>query len=347
MLAETHIGVDVGGGGIRVRAATGGRALSAADHGPVPRSAGQVDTRAVATRIGALVAQLCTRADRVAVGLTGMPGLLESPAELAAEVHRQVVTASVVVASDALTTHLGALAGRPGCVVAAGTGVIVLGTDHATTWRQADGWGHLLGDDGSGAWIGAAGLRAALRHRDGRGGGSAVLLDKLVRHFGDTATALGVVYGAPSAAHELAAFAPSVAEAAHEGDPVAAEIWQRAGELLAESAHAAAGALLASGPRFRTYGTAPTIPAAPRSRTTSGLPEPTSAGTEFSWGGRLFDAGPLLLAPFRAELTRRLPEAHLTAPAGDAVHGALLLARRGLPADHLHPAQYAVEIPAG
>jgi N-acetylglucosamine kinase-like BadF-type ATPase len=260
-----------------------------------------------------------------------MPGLLESPAELAAEVHRQVVTASVVVASDALTTHLGALAGRPGCVVAAGTGVIVLGTDHTSTWRQADGWGHLLGDDGSGAWIGAAGLRAALRHRDGRDGGSAVLLDKVVSRFGDTSTALGVIYGAPAAAHELAAFAPSVADAAHEGDPVAVEIWRRAGALLAESAHAAARALLASGPRFRAYGTAPTVPAAP----------------EFSWGGRLFDAGPVLLTPFRAELTRRLPGAQLTAPAGDAVHGALLLARRGLPADRPHPARYAVEIPAG
>lgn len=317
MRAETHVGVDVGGGGIRVRAAIGDRELAASDHGPVPRSAGQVDTRAVAARTGALVARLCTGADRIAVGLTGMPGLLENPAQLAGEVHRQVATNSVVVASDALTTHLGALAGRPGCVVAAGTGAIVLATNHTTTWRQADGWGHLLGDDGSGTWIGTAGLRAALRHRDGRDGGSPVLLDKLVRHFGDASTALAMIYGAPSAPHELAAFAPSVAEAAHDGDPAAAEIWRRAGVLLAESAHAAARDLLAF------------------------------AGTEFSWGGRLFDAGSLLLTPFRDELTRRLPDARLTPPTGDAVRGAVLLAQRGLPADRPHPARYAVEIPAG
>jgi N-acetylglucosamine kinase-like BadF-type ATPase len=232
--------------------------------------------------------------------------LLENPPDLAREIHRHVPTSEVVVASDALTTHLGALAGRPGCVVAAGTGVIALGTDHETTWRQADGWGHVLGDDGSGAWIGAQALRAALRHHDGRPGGSAVLLDKLRAHYGDTEAALYAVYSSP--AHELAAFAPLAAEAAHENDPVAHDIWRRAGTHLAESAHAAAGHL-----------------------------PPT-----FSWGGGLWSAGELLLTPFRTELTRLRPDARVSEPAGRAVDGALLLARRGLPADHPPPPDYAI-----
>jgi N-acetylglucosamine kinase-like BadF-type ATPase len=308
MPAETYIGVDVGGGGIRVRAAVGEDLLTAADRGPVPRQEGRVDVPAVAARIGALVTGLCATADRVAVGLTGMPGLLEDPTALATALHDHVRTGGVIVASDALTTHLGALTGRPGCVVAAGTGVIVLATDHKRTWRQADGWGHLLGDEGSGAWIGARALRAALRHHDGRPGGSAVLLDKLRQRFGDTDTALRAVYGSP--AHALAAFARPTAEAAHEGDPVAADLWRRAGTHLAASAHAAA----------------------------RDLPP------EFSWGGRLFDAGPLLLTPFQEELTRRRPDARVTAPAGTAAEGALLLARRGLPHDP-PPATYAVAVP--
>lgn len=303
---STYVGVDVGGGGIRVLATVGDRALTAEDRGPVPRQAGRVDVPAVASRIGALVAGLCASADRVAVGLTGMPGLLENPTDLATELHRHITTGDVVVASDALTTHLGALAGRPGCVVAAGTGVIVLATDHETTWHQADGWGHLLGDEGGGAWIGAQALRAALRYHDGRPGGSAVLLAALREHYGDTEAALYTVYGSP--AHELAAFAPLVAEAAREGDPVAADIWRRAGIHLAESAHAAA----------------------------RDLPP------DFSWGGGLWGAGALLLTPFRAELTRLRPEARVTEPAGRAVDGALLLARRGLPADRPPPPEYAV-----
>lgn len=306
-MTGSFVGVDVGGGGIRVRALAAGRPLKARDHGPVPRTAGRIDARALGDRIGALVAGMRPGlvTDRVAVGLTGMPGLLDSPAELASHLRRHIRTGSVIVAGDALTTHLGALNGQPGCVVAAGTGVIVLGTDHAAVWNRTDGWGYLLGDDGSGAWIGIQGLRSALRHRDGRDGGSAPLLARLRKRFGDAV--LATIYGADAPAHELAAFAPDVADAAHAGDPVARDIWRRAGAHLAESAHAAAHSL----------------------------------PPNFSWGGRLFDAGPLLLEPFQAELARRVPEAKLSPPVGQAADGALLLARRGLP----HPTDYAASFP--
>ncbi len=311
MPAESFVGVDVGGGGIRIRAVVDGRRLRDKDRGPVPRTAGRIDAPAVAARIGALVNGLGeVKADRVAVGLTGMPGLLDSPAELADHLHRHIPTRSVIIAGDLLTTHLGALGGRPGCVVAAGTGVIVLGTDHASVWQRADGWGYLLGDEGSGAWIGRQGLRAALRGEDGRDGGSAALRRALVARFGDPDAALRTVYGAASTAHELAAFAPDVAAAAGEGDPVARDIWRRAGTHLAEGARAAA----------------------------RGLP------ADFSWGGRLFDAGELLLAPFREELARRVPGARLSKPRGQAADGALLLARRGLPAGTGH-LRFAREFP--
>jgi N-acetylglucosamine kinase-like BadF-type ATPase len=310
MPTESYIGVDVGGGGIRIRAIVDGHRRKTHDRGPVPRSAGRIDARALGDRIAGLVSRIHprVRADRVAVGLTGMPGLLESPAELAGHLHRHIATNTLIVAGDSLTTHLGALGGRPGCVVAAGTGVIVLGTDHAATWNRADGWGHLLGDDGSGAWIGARGLAAALRHEDGRDGGSAPLHGRLRHRYGDADSAVRAVYGSASAAHELAAFAPDVATAAHEGDPIARGIWQRAGVHLAAAAHAAS----------------------------RGVP------ADFSWGGRLFDAGPLLLTAFRDELVRRVPGARLCAPEGQAADGALLLAQRGLPA----PTPYAEEFTA-
>jgi hypothetical protein len=59
-----------------------------------------------------------------------MPGLLDAPDALADVLGRRVAAHSVIVASDALITHLGALHGTPGTVVSAGTGEIVLGTDH-------------------------------------------------------------------------------------------------------------------------------------------------------------------------------------------------------------------------
>jgi N-acetylglucosamine kinase-like BadF-type ATPase len=312
--ADTYVGIDVGGGGIRIAAIVHGRRRDARDRGPVPRSAGRIDAPTLAARIGALVARIHRdgRATRVAIGLTGMPGLLDSPPVLAGHLHRHIATRTVIIAGDSLTTHLGALRGRPGCVVAAGTGVMVLGTDHATTWNRADGWGYLLGDEGSGAWIGAHGVRAALRNYDGRDEGSEVLLRKLGERFGDPSAVLQVIYGSESPAHELAAFAPDVAKAAHEGDPIANRIWRRAGVHLADAAYAASRGISA----------------------------------EFSWGGHLFDVGALLLDAFRDELIQRIPHAHLSAPAGQAADGALLLAQRGLATDRSRHTPYAVEFAA-
>lgn len=71
--------------------------------------------------------------------------------------------------------------------------MIALGTD-LTSWRRADGWGHLLGDCGSGAWIGRAGLEAAMRAYDGRSGGSAALLARAEKLFGPAAGLPGALY---------------------------------------------------------------------------------------------------------------------------------------------------------
>ncbi|MYS50866.1 ATPase, partial [Streptomyces sp. SID6013] len=77
--------------------------------------------------------------------------------------------------SDAVTAHAGALGGRAGVVLAIGTGSVAVGIGADGTYARVDGWGPLLGDDGSGARIGTAGLRAALRAHDGRGPATALL----------------------------------------------------------------------------------------------------------------------------------------------------------------------------
>lgn len=299
MTAGWIAGVDVGGGGIRLRLRVGAESLKARDHGPVPRIAGAIDTNRVSGRIAELIDSVVPgekpEFERIAVGLTGMPGLV-SPAELAEQLRALVGTRSVVVASDSVTTHLGALGGEAGCVVSAGTGAISLGTDHGSIWNRADGWGYLLGDDGGGGWIGSRGIQAALRFHDHRDGGSEPLLRKVEERFGDVPAAVAAIYNSPAPIHSAATFAPLVAEAAHEGDLVAHAIWDDAGRLLAESAFAAA----------------------------RGLP-PT-----YSWGGRLFEAGDLLLRPFREELLKRAPGATIRPPRGQAADGALLLAAQGI-----------------
>src|SRR5438309_2185892 len=104
-----------------------------------------------------------------------------------------------------------------------------------------DGWGHLLGDVGSGFWIGRRGLDAALRAHDGRGGGSPLLARLVERDVGplDRLPELAARAGAgPVAA--IASFSVQVAEAARAGDEVARYIWLEAAGALADSAVACA-----------------------------------------------------------------------------------------------------------
>lgn len=292
---SVRAGVDVGGSGVRaiVELATGRRRVRLT--GPTHRRATIDGATVVEAAVDAV-----TRAadvahppqlDAVCVGTTGLPGLLDDPAAIAAELRERLGARQVMVASDALTTHLGALGGRPGVVVAAGTGVIALGTDLGRVWNRTDGWGHLLGDEGGGAWIGRRGLVAALRHLDGRAGGSAPLADAVHARYGDPPGLLGRVYNGESPSFELASFAPAVADAARGGDAVASSIWRRAGERLAESAVAAATGL-----------------------------EP-----RFSWGGGLFRTGSLLEDPFRRAVLARIPGARIVGPDGDGADGALRL----------------------
>ncbi|WP_306327670.1 N-acetylglucosamine kinase, partial [Streptomyces venezuelae] len=178
-----------------------------------------------------------------------------------------------------------------GAVVAGGTGMIALGTD-LTAWRRADGWGHLLGDCGSGAWIGRAGLEAAMRAHDGRRGGSPALLARAEKLFGPVAGLPGALYPRTDRPAVLASFAPEVGRCAAE-DPVAADILARAARHIAEAAEAVC---------------------------------PAGPGARVALTGGLFKIGDPLLVPLRAALAELLPEARTVPPEGDPMSGAVGLA---------------------
>ncbi|TMR98136.1 N-acetylglucosamine kinase [Nonomuraea basaltis] len=287
-------GVDVGGGGIRVRIEAGEASAYGEDAAPVPRRQGRVDLDRLASRIAAVVENATPgRFAGMAIGVTGLPGLVRDPGTLWRALRERFGLDVLVVAGDMVTTHVGALGFRPGVVVAAGTGVITLGTDLDGVWNQSDGWGHLLGDHGGGAWVGTQGLHAALRAHDGRAGGSIALLERMTARFGHPMDLVALVYESGSAAHHLASFAPCVGEAARAGDPVARRIWTEAGRQLGQTAVAAATGL-----------------------------EPV-----FSWGGRLFDAADLLMEPFQSTVRESLPGARFAPPLGTSADGALALAK--------------------
>jgi N-acetylglucosamine kinase-like BadF-type ATPase len=129
-------------------------------------------------------------------------------------------------------------AGTPepdGTVLVAGTGATAGAvTGHRLT-RTADGHGWLLGDDGSGFWLGREAVRAALRSLDagepqGRLTGSVLAALDAAGVDRGRDRVIQAVYSHPPV--QLAALAPLVSAAYHDGDPQARSIVERAAAAL-------------------------------------------------------------------------------------------------------------------
>ncbi len=71
----------------------------------------------------------------------------------------------IFIHHDAFASLMGATAGEDGAIAIAGTGSIVYGIKNNQEIR-AGGWGYLLGDEGSGYYIGNNAIRFALLHYD-------------------------------------------------------------------------------------------------------------------------------------------------------------------------------------
>ncbi|RLK47856.1 N-acetylglucosamine kinase [Microbacterium telephonicum] len=140
---------------------------------------------------------------------------------------------SAALAHDSTTSFLGALGDRHGAVVASGTGVVTLAVG-ARDVARVDGWGYIMGDAGSGYWIGREALDAVMRAYDGRGPATA-LTDVVCELWPDLSQAYIALQGDEGRVRIVAGFAASVARCADAGDAVALAITARAARELAHS----------------------------------------------------------------------------------------------------------------
>jgi glucosamine kinase len=199
----------------------------------------------------------------------------EEKDEVSRALRRALPRARVRVASDARTAHLGAFRGEPGALLVAGTGAVALAVDAAGASHLAGGLGPVLGDEGSGGWIGREGCLAAARSIDGRGPPTA-LAQRCERTFGVPATQLGALVAASaSPAGLFGRFASDVLEAWLAGDEQAGRIAEHAAAHLAAAAIAVLRRLDAQSHRFAVVGglsTHPAFTAAVTSRVIAGVP---------------------------------------------------------------------------
>jgi N-acetylglucosamine kinase-like BadF-type ATPase len=158
-----------------------------------------------------------------------------------------------LVVNDALIALVAGVGDEPGVVLIAGTGSIAYGVNDAGYASRAGGWGFVLGDEGSGYWIGRQALAAVVREADGRG--PRTLLTSLVlEHFALTRVdgLVRAVYDNGLKRHAVAALGGVVERARAAGDVSAAEILHKAGEELAGAAASVITRLEMRGHSFAT-----------------------------------------------------------------------------------------------
>ena len=170
--------------------------------------------------------------DSVTAGVSGLTAAEQDPDQLLRSLSG-VGVGEVTMAHDSITAFLGTLAYEPGVVVAAGTGVVTLAVG-ADDVARVDGWGYLMGDAGSGYWLGRAGLDAVMRAHDGRGPRTA-LTETVRADHPDLESAYIRLQTDPDRVRRIAAYALAVTALA-DHDPVCARICRDGATELAHSA---------------------------------------------------------------------------------------------------------------
>lgn len=215
-------------------------------------------------------------------------------------------TESWIVVNDVVGAWAAATGAGPGIAVISGTGSNVFGVGpDGRAWR-AGGWGHLLGDEGSGYWLGLQSIRAALRDRESSGPKTALSEAAITFFDARSVEALAnLVYSKPLTKGEIAAFAVETAKVAERGDAVARELYERGARELAMQIAAVI-------------------------RETRLAADADGNGRSFPIGliGSVFKAGALFIAPLADAVHEHAPEAEVAIVEMAPVGGSLMLAAR-------------------
>lgn len=203
--------------------------------------------------------------------------------------------------NDAQIALMATLRDDRGIIVISGTGSIAFGLTEDRRRFRAGGWGHLLGDEGSGYDIGLRTVKTAMRSYDGIEPPT-LLRDMIVEAYGFSAiTDLRTyMYQPHLKKQDIAKFAELCIRAAERGDDAAQRILENAAGDLAETA----AALVRKDPWFESCNLVTT-------------------GSIFKHSNRFADA-------FRERLNRLVPRVRIHGSERDPAYGAALLAWRQL-----------------
>lgn len=137
---------------------------------------------------------------------------------------------SIIVDSDARISLEAAFPNKPGMILISGTGSIMFGKDGQGNLYRVGGWGRILGDEGSGFYIGKKGLISSIKQIDGRG--EKTLLFDLISEKYNLNSLETIIKSIYTDNFDIAKIAPLVFEAAEKDDKIAKEILNEAADEL-------------------------------------------------------------------------------------------------------------------
>ncbi|WP_442596214.1 BadF/BadG/BcrA/BcrD ATPase family protein [Neobacillus sp. D3-1R] len=140
----------------------------------------------------------------------------------------------ISIVNDAVIAHAAMLEGRDGILTIAGTGSICLGKK-GEQYLYTGGWGHLLGDEGSGYWIVMEAFKRMIDEEDsGRGLGK--LSHKLLKELKMNLAHEIKYFIYTSTKDQIAGLVPFIVQEAENDNVQAKAILQKAGEALGKKA---------------------------------------------------------------------------------------------------------------
>lgn len=240
MSAQTElivVGVDGGGSSTRVYVADEQAHVlfKATGEGSAVTPGAEADSAEI---LGAMVRNAVIDAEMghlmpraLVVGVAGV-GREAQRIALQQELERLEVADAVVVISDAEAAMEDAFVEGPGILLIAGTGSIAWGRSPAGVMQRCGGWGPVIGDEGSGAWLGRKALQVIAAAHDGREPETALTGAILTALELDDVSAI-ITWAATATPADMATLAPAVLSAAEVGDLRANTIVTMAVEELA------------------------------------------------------------------------------------------------------------------
>ncbi|MBV6522991.1 MAG: N-acetylmuramic acid/N-acetylglucosamine kinase [Gemmatimonadaceae bacterium] len=220
----TSVLVGVDGGGTHTRAMVtdeAGVQLASSDGIGSAIRPGEVTRSAdiVASTIEAAIRESAVEDPQVRIACVGVAGAGREEERHA--LHEALVSRGIAdevhVVTDAEIALEDAFGDGPGVLLIAGTGSICYGRGPAGAVARCGGWGPIIGDEGSGAWLGRRVLGVVAAAADGREPDTALTAAILATTGVPSVDAL-VPWASHATVAQLASLAPVIMETAKAGD---------------------------------------------------------------------------------------------------------------------------------